>query len=130
MLNLHNNTTAQRFVCGLLWLLILAQSACTTMGATRQKLATDKSPVEVGDTVRVWASDQDIYEFKVAAITLNSISGASIEVQLEDIVRVDVQEKHGWRTTDMTVGSILGAQLVFVNGYALASVASTTGAGR
>ena len=130
MLNLYNNTTAQRFLCGLLWFLILAQSACTTMGATRHKLTRDKSPVEIGDTVRVWSSDQNIYEFRVAAITLNSIGGASIEVLLEDIVRVDVQEKYGWRTTDVTVGSILGAQLVFVNGYALASVASTTGGGR
>ena len=100
------------------------------MHATRQKPDIVGGPVQVGDTVRVWTQGYTAYEFRVSALTLNSISGRSIEIFSGDIIRVDVRKKGGWRTTDVTVGSILGAQLVFVNGYALASVASTAGAGR
>jgi hypothetical protein len=128
----HSNTDLKihRLVTLLGLLLILSQSACTTTSARGQRPDRNTGRVEIGDTVRIWTKDDAVQEFEVVALTLMSIIGTEGEVFSEDIIRVDIRDANGWRTTDVTVASILGAALLFVDGYALASISTTTELGQ
>lgn len=129
---LHRNTDSKihRLVTVLGLLLLLFQSACTTTTSAGQRPARNASRVEVGDTVRILTKDGTGYEFEVVALSLTSVNGANLEIPSEDIIRLDVGEIDGWRSAVVTVASILGAPLLFVDGYALASISSTAGPGQ
>jgi hypothetical protein len=110
--------------------LLLFQTACTTTTTAGYRPARNPGRVEVGGIVRILVKGGKVHEFEVVALTLTSIIGADVEVFSEDITRVDIRETDGWRRTNVTVASILGAPLLFVDGYALSSIASATGAGQ
>jgi hypothetical protein len=130
MLHQTTNSKIHRIVIVLGLFLLLFQTACTTTTTAGQRPARNAGRVEVGDTVRILTKDGTVHEFEVVALTLMSIIGTDDEVFSEDISRVDVRETDGWRHTDVTVASILGAPLLFVDGYALASISPTAGPGQ
>ena len=111
-------------------LLLIFQSACTTTATVGQRQTRNVDRVMVGDTVRILTRHGAGRQFVVIALTLTSIIGTHHEVFCKDITRVDVRETDGWRQTDLTVASILGAPLLFVDGHSLASISSTTGPGQ
>lgn len=111
------------------FLVIVLMSACSTMKPIemtpeqlQQKISAGEV-VSVGDAVKVATSNNEVYEFKVTAITDQQILGENIEIPINEVVGIETKEFSAGKTVAAVAGgtALLWAILVAITlGGALA----------
>ena len=91
---------------------VLICGACTTLEPAQlssEQLHERMSAgevVHVGDRVKIATADGKRHEFRVTAVTADTVSGEQIDIPIADVVAVETRKFSGGKTAALAGGSV------------------------
>jgi hypothetical protein len=103
---------------------ILVCSGCTTLEPVQvpseqlHERMSSGEIVHVGDDVKIATADGKRHQFRVTAVTADTISGEKIDIRIVDVVAVETRKFSGGKTAALAGGGILFYLMIVAAGAA------------